>query len=224
MDSYSVVIPEVKIFNALQQIIQGIRTDYEKKSPEDSYLYRICNDNAIERFNFFEQAVHVFTKNSRLNEPRTIEANIGWNFERITKKIPTIHIIMNAENPKDDSIGLGHGNYQDFYEETDEHVQVIERKFNQTCMLVITSDNAIECMLIYHVIKHLLISYFDLFEIQGMQNVRISGREMEVNQQIPDRIASRFVFLSYDYAVKAPHFNSNEIIREIFYTIKPKLE
>lgn len=214
-----IIIPEVQLFNTIKNILNYIRVDFEGHSNEqDTLLYRILGDNQLQRYEMFTQAKTVFL--AEKDNPRILDVNMFFNLERAG--IPTIHITLPAEQPNKDGIGIDEGfqseeivvpidnpagNYQ---------VPTYTRRFATQYNIVITSDNSNEVVLIYHVMRALLIPTIDHFSVVGLENVKLSGRDIQnMNTIVPTHIFMRNIGVAMEYEVSVGDFYPQEIITKI---------
>lgn len=221
--SNNITIPEATVFQTVKAALHTLRNDYEEKiaTPELTFLYRsIGVNNAIQGYNMFEQAKSVFLRPKNPNEPRFLDVSMGWDSDRVDKKMPHIHIIMQNDSPKDDSLGLGSGNFPpEFDDDNGTYSDFKVRRFNQQVNLLITGDNSNEKYLIYHVLKSILIQFIPYFEELGLQNVAFNGGDVQMRNDIAGLIYMRTLSIRYDYNLKSPSLDLNEFSRQIYLAI-----
>jgi hypothetical protein len=222
------VIPELVMFQTIKSALHELRKDWTEKPENKTFLYRcIGNYNSIQKYDFLTQAKSVFFRAQTPNEPRYLDVSMGFDSDRIQKKMPTIHIILQGENPKDDSLGLGIGNFEDdFYEggedEPDTYSVNNSRRFSQQINLLISGDNSNEKLLIYHVLKSILIAYVPYLQELGLENVSFSGSDVQINTGVAGNMYMRNLMIRYDYDLKIPSLMEDEFITKIFYGITIK--
>lgn len=214
-----ILVPEVEIFNTIKKILKYIHTDFEGRGDEqDSLLYKILGTNKLQRYDFFKQAKEVFLKKS--DDPRFLDVNMFFNLERAS--IPTIHITLPAEQPSKDGMGIDEGYKSNEVVKSlgsdvaDSQVPVYTRRFATQYNIVITSDNSNEVVLIYHVLRAILIPTINHFEVLGLENIKINGRDIQnMNTIVPPHIFMRNIGLSLEYEVSVNSFFDETIITKI---------
>jgi hypothetical protein len=89
---------------------------------------------------------------------------------------------------------------------------------------IITSDNSLEVLCVYHMIKATLIGIFDNIEFQGIRNPKLSGQDLQLNSDlVPPHIFVRGVGINCSYEQSVPAIQTESFINsfQILYTIKP---
>lgn len=205
----SLLIPEINIKNILGVILAFIKTDYDNASPKtQSYLYHILNGLKIEKYDFYTQAVEIFTRDK--GHPRKIEVNYFFNAER--SNIPSIHITLPQETPIADGIGIDDGFNGNEVDGTTGK-KLYNRCFTANYHIVITSDSTIEVITMYHVIRSMLIAAYNDLMFAGIQNPKISGGELQLNSDIiPINVYARALNLQLMYDVPALSFLTMEMM------------
>jgi len=212
-----VLVPEIQIFNAVKAILEFIRTDFDNfDNEEDTLLFRICGDNNLQRYNFFEQAKTVFL--AKPDNPRFLDVNVFFNMERAN--IPTIHITLPAEQSDKDGLSLDEG-YRGYQEVKgmggeDQQKPNYTRRFSTQYQLVVTSDNSNEVVMIYHLLRGILIPVIDHFNMVGLENIKLSGRDIQnMNTIVPTHIFMRAIGLALEYEVTVESLFPEDIIQQI---------
>lgn len=224
--SNKVIIPEAVIFQTVKAALITLREDYLANAADTtkSFLYRcIGTSNSIQRYDMLEQAISVFITPKNPNEPRFVDVSMGFDSDRIGKKMPTIHVIMQNESPKNDSMGIGSGNIEPEFSEVEDEYSYIDskvRRFSQQVNLLISGDNSNEKILIYHVLKSMLIQYIPYFEVLGFDNLAINGGEVSLNTQVAGNIYLRSLSLNFEYNLISPNIDSEDFGTKIYTTIE----
>lgn len=232
--SNSPIVPELVVFQTVKAALQVLRENWElyKNDEQRSFIYRCLGAfNGLQRYDMLQQAKAVFFRPINANEPRYVDVSMGFDTDRIQKKMPTVHIIMQNENPKDNSLGLGSGNFDpEFYEDAidpqDPESATIgkyspnnSRRFTQQLNLLISGDNSNEKILIYHVLKTIMISYIPYLNELGFENVEFSGGDVQINTEVAGNIYMRNLIMKHDYDLISPSLEEYEFARQIFFTI-----
>jgi hypothetical protein len=133
--------------------------------------------------------------------------------------IPTIHINLPSEQSKDNALGisegfreLGLGNDPDTWKTT------FNRRFAAEYNLVISSDNTNEVVLIYHIVRSMLISLFDHLNLSGLENITLSGRDLQINSElVPPHVFMRTIGMNFSYDVGAIEVFENAVINDLIF-------
>lgn len=210
------LIPEVKINEVLRTILKVVEVDYRDHLDEKhSILYKIFGDSRVEKFGFFDQAKEIFLRDN--SHPRKIETRMLFDAARAG--LPTVHTTMPMESPGGDGIGVDQGyNADDLDEKNKEVTPVYNRAFETRYHLMITSDNSLEVILMYHLLKNMLISVFNHMEFNGIRNMKISGMDLQINSDmVPPNVFVRGIELSFFYETQVPAFQREALIKKIEY-------
>lgn len=209
-----VIIPEIKVNEILKTILKVVEIDFHEHLDEkDSILYKIFGDNRVEKFGFFSQAKDIFLRDE--SHPRKIETRLLFDAQRAS--LPTIHTTMPSESPGADGIGLDEGYSQNDIDKNSNHLtKIYSRAFETKYNLMITSDNSLEVILIYHLLKSMFISIFDHIEFSGIRNMKFSGADLQVNSDlVPLNIFVRGLEISFFYEIQVPNFQRETLIKKI---------
>lgn len=217
--------PEILVYNTISTILQLLREDtvQYQAEPEKMILYDILYDMNLLKHNYFEEGVDLFSR--KPEHPRSVDIRQFFDAERA--KDPTIHITLSSDNQGgDSSIGISQDEF--YYEEDTQWEEdetqytgtqtspVYGRSFDISLQLVFTSVNHHEVMIMYYVIRSCLIAAFDSLDLSGFQNVKYSGRELQIREDIAPNIFSRGLTLSGFYEVRVRRFLKDKRLREIF--------
>jgi hypothetical protein len=218
------IVPEIAIFDSIKKILAFIRNDFKSKPNEqDTLLYKMVQDNTLQRYNLFNEAKTVFLEAKNHNEPRFLDVNMGYNFDRINKNNPTIHILMQGDSPRDNSMGYGLGNNPiDYNDQEGTYQEYYERHFDQRLNLMVSSDNVNEKILIFYILRSMLISLIPYLNGIGLHNVSFSGADIVLNSGPAGNITMRNLSMSFDYDVVSPSLIEEEFVRDLFFQLTIK--
>lgn len=203
----SLVLPEISLLKALEGLIKWLRFNHEdfvdKGNEEGSFLYRLFGTIEHNGFSYYDEAKRIF-----LSDPldqRKLGVRIFFDASRA--HVPTIHITLPGESHQDSGLGMN----------TDG--MGFEREQNTRYSLVITSDNYSEVIIIYYTIRSLLTSGFMTLEAYGIRNMKLSGGDLTLQQDIvPSNVFFRAIFVDmfYDEVIPDMEYDSDDIIRGIY--------
>lgn len=214
--------PEILVYKLIDSILDYLQENIRDNAlePKKMVLYDILSDMNLKKHNYFEEGKELFSRNRDEHE-RAVD--IRQFFDAARAKDPTIHITLSSDNQGgDNSIGLSTDEF--VYEEdyTFDDVEgtrtadVSGRSFETSLQLVFTSSNHHEVMVMYYVIRALLISTFSSLELEGFQNIKFSGRELQINETLAPNLYSRGLSLSGFYEVRVRDHNMVNRIKEFF--------
>lgn len=210
-----IFIPEITIKQIVDSILLYIRTNYNSTLDKDkSYLALLIKGLKLGKFDIYEQAVEIFVNRGR-NHPKQLEVHHFFNLERAA--IPTIHIGLTNDDTGPNGIGIDQGFNEDIYDSTNQTIkEVYNRAFDSRISLTITSENSLEVITIYHVLRAALISTFNELQFAGMQNPKITGGDLQINPDlVPAHIFFRVLHIDYFYDVPAPTIFTRETYADI---------
>lgn len=193
-------IPEISLLSAFRNVLKLIRKDYSDcvlaGDETKSILYLITGVNELQRYKMFNEAKTLFITTE--NDPRHLDVNIFYNAKRLG--IPTWHITLPSEHEKDNTVGIGDGSNDYIYDGTESYRRVLDRRFNAKYIIVVTSDNLNEVVLMYHFLKSTIISLTEHFHMVDLINLKLSGNDINLNSEIvPENVFSRGIGMDFEY-------------------------
>lgn len=207
-----ILIPELVIYQTIENITKYIRDDLKTNhlNIQNTFLYKLLgldddgNPLRMNRYNYFLQAVKIFSNMKNLS------VNFGYNFE--VAKIISFHIILPSEQPSGISIGEDEG-YQT-EEDSSGNVQLkFCQMFSSNYQIMITSDNASEVNVVYHIYKSLFVALVPHFSLKGLLNPKFSGNDIVFqDDQMPMGIFHKVLNISFDYELVVPQLLLSPII------------
>lgn len=205
-------IPEVEIKKIIDSILLLIEQDYNANSSNEqkSILYKLFGTNKVERYEFFNEAKNIFLRNN--SHPRKIESRLMFDAQRAS--LPTIHISMPSEQNGENGIGVDEGYVSPTLDLTTNKYEIIyTRAYQTTYNCIITSDNSLEVLTIYHLVKAMLISIIDSIELNGIRNIQLSGQDLQIQtDMIPGHIFSRGIGINCFYEQEIPKYQKENIV------------
>lgn len=214
----SLIIPEKKLFDIIQYILNTIRLDFESNVNEkDTLLYQMFQETKFKELDidYYKEAKEIFLRSK--DHPRKVEVRQFFDVDRAS--IPTIHINLPSDSPIFDALGVDAGYIPGitFGKET-EISQVHTRRFNAVYQIIITSENVNEVILIYHTIRAFLISILDILDVNGLQNPKLGGGDIQFNADIvPPRVFMRAITINCFYEVSIPSLVREKIINSLLF-------
>lgn len=214
----SLIVPEVTLYRLINKIIDYVHDNWNSATDKKStILYRLWN--GVEdgtKYKYYEQSVSLFA-NRRSDNPRKVSCRLF--FDREQAGIPTVHITMPSDQVGENSIGIDESGYEsEIFTNTKsgEYTITKGRRFDSQFYIVCTSDNAKETLLIYHTLRAAIISAWETLEFSGLQNLKISGQEMRIKEDLaPPHIFMRGIGLMTSFDVRVPDVFDKKIINQI---------
>lgn len=216
----SVINPQLVLFNTIRSILKTIRSDWAFYSDKSrTILYKILHDQQAGNFDFYKEGQEIFLKKS--DDPRILDVRMFFDIQRAS--IPTIHINMPGEVSGDNGLGVDAGfNDPEFNEEDGTFTEVNNRRFNATYNIIITSDNSMEVLLIYTVIRTVMIGIFDHVSLSGLENPKLGGFDLQINSDlVPLGIFMRSLKLDCSYEIPSAQIFTKEIITNLIFNGTP---
>lgn len=216
----ALINPDKVLYDLVVTIISFLKDDYIKSTDKkQSFLYKSFNGISLGGYNFYDQAIDIFT--------RPIDAenklDVRLSFDRSRASIPTIHITLPSEMSSIGGIGVDTGAVDPEYNDVESYYQEVHtRHFDAQYHLVITSNNSVEVICIYHILRAILVAILDSVDaVYGLQNPKLSGSDViNINQDsfIPEGIVMRTLGINFMYAVSVPEINKQDIIKRIIFS------
>lgn len=221
MEDNNPIIPEFILLTAIKAGLRFIQTDYETNlaanTITNSYLYRICGSTTIERYNYFDQAVAVLFRES--DHPRKLKVDLMYNMD--FDKIPSIYITLPGEQHGQNALSIEEDPTPYYNVENDVvtgSVVKYTRRKNANYGIYITSDNASEATLLYHIIDCLIISMTTHLALSGLSNITQGGQDIQIDsEKIPKHLFIKALTIGLQYYRSAPSFDQNPIFAGVFF-------
>jgi len=209
-----IFLPEVRLFNFIEQLLKVIKKDFETESEEATILFEIFNNNAVEQHNYYKIAKELFGR-VKGDNPREIGTRLFFDRERA--HLPTIHISLPGEMAKNDGMGFDEG-FQDviFNDNFTERQATLTRRFATKYDILMTSDNPMEVVIMYHTIRAVLISFSAALQLMGFHLPVFSGQDLRINEElVPNHIMIRALSLNFEYDVTVPSAVRERIMKTL---------
>lgn len=226
-NSISLLFPEHIILKTVNDLLTTIRTDFKNKQNEgrieESLLYLLLNDQEVSDRSLYDEAVKIFITTPQ--NPKHF--NCTLSFDHNDTKIPQLYVTQPAENPMNNSIGIGEGDQEEITfgrnaPEQDEYRVQFMRRYNATHYILIVCENRIEMTVIYNVLKAFLVSCINHFELEGLSNLQIAGQELKMRNEIPDRLFQKAIVMTFQYEQVSPSLVIEDVFRKIRIFWKPE--
>lgn len=216
-DTHTNIVPEILIYDVLQGILTYLRADIKAKPTlEDTILYSILQDINLVKYNYIKEAGELFSRDSE--HPKHVDVRLFFDAKRAT--LPTMHITLANESPGPiNSIGISEDEivYENDYPD-DETSTIYGRSFDTSLTIICTSSSHQEVLLMYYVMRASIIAAFNSFELQGFQNMKISGRDLQIRDDlVPNAIFSRGITISGFYETRVRDFFNTEKLYDIIF-------
>jgi len=216
----NLLIPELILYNTIDNVLNLIRDDFQNKSNEkDTILYKIFNGTREGVFDFYKQSKVIFLQKN--DSPRKLEVCMFFNSERAA--VPTIHINLPQESSGEDGIGIDEGFASPHYsfEGNTKYTPTYTRRFDSMYHAIVTSDNTMEVILIYHFLRYIMISIFDHISLSGLENPKLSGQDLNIYSEIiPENVFIRGLGISFSYDVKALSLFDKDMVKNLIFCQK----
>lgn len=220
-----ILIPEMVIYQTLENITEYIRQDLKNHSADDegTFLYRLLgldddgNPMKMNRYNYFVQAKKIFSN------PKNLDVNFGYNFE--VAKIISFHIILPSEQPSSAAIGEDEGYLTEEEDESGKVQMKYCQMFSSNYQIMITSDNMSEVNLVYHIYKSLLVALVPHLSLKGLLNPKFSGNDIVFQDDtMPMGIFHKVLNLHFDYELVVPQLLLKDMVNALNFQGSPVID
>jgi hypothetical protein len=212
-------IPVVRIKQILDTLLVAIRVDHRtcniEGREEESFLYRVLYGNALGTYDFYTQAINIFSQQD--NSPRKIQTKIGFDLGH--SSLPTIYVHQPSEPLKGVNT-ISWGLDQDSYKNMDgSETDKMFRGFGSVFEWVITAPSVMEVLLIYEVLHAALIASIDSFTPE-FNSINFTGKEYVMKSDlVPETLYVKSIFLEVDYIKEVPRLIYRDIVNDINFEL-----
>lgn len=169
------MILSLKIKKFTELLLAFIKVDYDNQTDkQNSFLYRVLQDDQEGNYNFYENSVEVFVNRGESNKNK-IEVRMGFDPDRANN--PTIHVREPAKTKgKTDSIGYLS---EDIYTNEDSTISSRSKYSNTSRFeLMITGASMNEILLIQEVLESAMMASLDSLTIPYFDLISFSSKEI----------------------------------------------
>lgn len=207
------VIPEFRLKQIVDAILLFIRNDYVANG-DNCHLATLLKGIKVGKYDLYEQAIEIFVNRGR-GHPKELQCHSFFNLERAA--IPTIHIVLPDDATGPNGIGVDENFVDPIWDPISKtNRPVYQRSFDSRLNLIITSENSFEVITIYRILQSMLITVFNDIQMQGLQNPKLSGGDLQINPDlVPAHIFFRAINLDFFYDTPAPTVFTNETFSDL---------
>lgn len=215
------MIPDIKIHELIKSCIKSLRLDYESNTNfQDTILYQLLSPSQMintGKYNWYNEGVEIFI-NRNENHPKYLDTRLFFDRERAS--IPTIHIIVSGESKGSDGIGFDEGFREEQVIGLDQR-PIYNRQYSLNANIVITSDNAFETLIIYHILFSMLISINEHIQFVGFINPVFGSRDINISQDlVPNGVFAKSINFSANYELSVPRVVLSKIVSSVYFQME----
>lgn len=210
------IIPEFQLYNLVETLVTYVKSELQTNPDESkTILYNIFNGVKFGKLDLFELSKEFFSR--KKDHPRQLEIRLGFDASRA--QIPTIHITLPSERSGPNGIGVDEGYLDSIIDDVDKTITpVFTRTFENQYAIIVTSDNTLEVILLYNLLKSLFISITESVELAGLRNVKFSGQDVQLNASLVSaNIFARGLMLDFFYELSVKRLLSQPLINNILF-------
>lgn len=216
------IIPEHVFLKSIKSAFDFIREDFEEKEQQgkekESYLYLICENQGVERYNYFEQAKDLLLRDNFENRKLNVDLMYNMDFDNV----PSVYISLSGEQHGENNISVEQENKDVYIDDDKLALNVFTRRKNANYSIYIVSDNSNEANLIYYILDCIFISLTSHFAYVGIYNMTQGGQDIQIeNDKIPKHIFVKTLSLGLQYCRSAPSFYEIPLFNNIFFKGRP---
>lgn len=214
-----IFIPELEIYKIITLIVEAIREDLRETTiEEETFLFQILQDSKADGYDFYIQMKEVFLR--KKNDSRCLETRLFFDAKRA--EVPTIHINLPMESSGENGLGSDEGFTEPLFDDPKlQFIRQFNRRFNSNYQILITSNNSLEVIGLYHVIRAAIIANLGGLEVKGFTNLSLSGGDLQLNPEIiPVTVFVRGLNFNFGYEVTSPALKREKFYTKIFEKIK----
>lgn len=194
-----IVVPELILKSIVEGLLTSLSNDIKNSKKEDSFLFRLFGDLSSGAFKYYDQAVNIFLKSN--GRPRQLKVKIGYDGD--VSQPPLIYILTPRDTYNFEGIGVQMEEHYNANDKVSSPINIC--RFSAESSVVIVSDQIEEILLVYRAMQSLLIAGMDTISLSGLQNCKIGGADITLEQDlIPKQVFMRVLSLSFEYEIDVP--------------------
>lgn len=205
----TITVPEIILLDAINSTLKGIRKDYADKADKTkTWLYRSFNGIKIDRYDLYKEIVAIVCKEE--DDTRFFGGDLMFNPKK--NNVPAFHITLPSESPADgNTIGMGAGaydNFQDYTMDVDtivsiDEAEVFSRQTQTNYSIVIMSDNSMEVVLLYHLMRAIVMINHVKLADAGIINLSFGGQDLQPYKEVAPQLYMRSLSVGFQYTTGA---------------------
>jgi hypothetical protein len=220
MANDGILMPEIILNRVLKFFFKFLKEDIEENSdPTKTLVYSIFKEDRhglsknIETFDLYNETLRILMK-------KEIRVFMGYNME--VSGTGCVHILLPSESGKPLTIGgdEGYVEYQESGPEEDAKTSaVFTQTFDATYQLMVTSENSLEAVIIYNLMKACFLSLFEHLELAGLRDIKTSGQDLSMQSDlVPPHVFHRSLMIGFFYENNVPSHFKDSLIRKFVST------
>jgi hypothetical protein len=216
----ALVLPDLIIVDTLNLALIAIREDYktcvDAGEENRSILYLLFNGLTTGKYNIYDNVKKLVLTTPE--SPKHIE--VVSAFQSVSGKAPSVYITMPSENDRNNSLGIGQGNadeltFDNVSPDQDEYRDQYMRRYNTNYYVVMVCENRNEMVILYNLFKYILVMCTNHFALCGIENMKIGGQDLKLNDAIPDKLFMRGISMNFEYEQLAPELAFKKIYSKV---------
>lgn len=216
------MIPEVILLDTCNKALKILRDDFNANqtagTPERSLLYVLMYSLDLGTYNLYDNARQLIVTTPE--NPKHINA-ITLSFDKNSGKSPHLYITLPSESAINNSIGIGEGDYPELVYD-DQYKKQFNRRYLCTYHLVVVAENRNETLILYHLFKNMLVACTNHMAMNGIENLKIGGQDLQNGLLPPDLLFRKAITLSFEYEQQIPELFIRNIYSKILLYWKPE--
>jgi hypothetical protein len=210
--SFNIFFPEESIFSVINAVFNFVKTDYKNNisTPQYSVLYKIFNGHSLGTYDFYTNAVSLFTRET--TDPDIITVRLFYDGTRAV--LPTVYVVLPSETETANFLGgIGYPTTDNETSPSDSSTTLYQKSFTSNYQIIFCSGNNFEVLLMHALFKYLFLSFLDVMLYNGFYQISFSSNDLNLNTEIsPNPIYSRGIGLQLTYDYTVPRYFQDQII------------
>jgi len=215
----SLLIPDVKIINTYNKILDILRTDYsahiDAGTEERSMLYLLFQGNTLGKYDLYANIKQLIITTPE--DPNHLEVRLSYDPTSTTSN-NMIYVTLASENAMHDSLQIGEGDNPELLftndDEANEYRKQFTRRFATTYTVMVMGKNRNEMLVLFHLLKAMTITCINHLTQEGLQNVKIGGQDVRFTGSDIGLFA-RGINISFEYEQTVPEVIIKTVVNKI---------
>lgn len=202
------LIPDVKIINTYNKILDILRTDYNTNitagTENRSMLYLLFEGNALGKYDLYANIKKLIITTPE--DPNHLEVRLSYD-PTSTTSANMIYVTLASESAAHDSLQIGEGDQDELLfvnaDAADEYRKQFTRRFMTTYTVMVMGKNRSEMLVLFHLLKAMTITCINHLTLEGLEMIKVGGQDVRFTGSEIGLFA-RGINISFEYEQTVP--------------------